>query len=109
MKAREVSSYVLPRVQTWNTSLFDESRKFREKHSDVKVKIYDAWAVFTRVLDEPWSYGFEAVERKDVRWGGDSIWHDHLHPTSAMYQVLADDLYKTLTEQEGPERVNGVV
>jgi len=53
MKARELSSYVLPRVQTWNTSLLDESRKFREKHPDVKVKIYDAWAVFTRVLDEP--------------------------------------------------------
>jgi lysophospholipase L1-like esterase len=56
------------------------------------------YSTVNRVLDEPWTHDFKAVKRKfDLKAGArgeNCIWHDGLHPTSAMYKVLAEDMYK---------------
>jgi lysophospholipase L1-like esterase len=70
--------------------------------------VYDAAGLFNRVLDEPWTHGFKAIERtysgSSRSWEENCIWYDELHPTSAMYKVLAEDLYKELTETNEGEK-----
>jgi lysophospholipase L1-like esterase len=83
----------------WNTKLAEHVKTFKMKHPDITIGIYDAHALFTKVLDNPQEYGFQ-----DAYSSGDSdkyIWKDQLHPTSAMHKVIAADVAKFLTEFEG--------
>ena len=95
------------RIKTWNSTLIEHAQKFSEKHDDVRVRIYDAAAVFTRALDDPKKYGFKDCTSKFMLSDAEEescIWYDDLHPTSAMHKILAADLAKFLTEEEFLER-----
>lgn len=72
---------------------------FRERHSDVSLDVYDVAGLFNDVLDNPAKYGF-----KDAISYGDPekcVWSDILHPTSAMHKVIAADVARFLTVEEG--------
>ena len=95
------------RIKAWNSNLIEYAQKFCEKHDDVRVRIYDAAAVFTRVLDDPKKYGFKDSTSKFMLSDAeeeDCIWYDGFHPTSGMHKILAADLAKFLTEEELLER-----
>jgi phospholipase/lecithinase/hemolysin len=95
------------RIKAWNSNLIEYAQKFSEKHGDVRVRIYDAAALFTRVLDDPKKYGFKDSTSKFMLSDAEEescIWYDDLHPTSAMHKILAADLARFLTEEEFPER-----
>lgn len=50
---------------------------------------FSAHKVFTSLLDSPESLGFP---QSDIEKSGGSIWVDHLHPTSAVHLVVANEL-----------------
>jgi hypothetical protein len=53
----------------------------------IKTFVWDAWAEFTTILDDPTSYGF----RDAVTYGTDAdlFWYNDLHPTSkSNYQIV---------------------
>lgn len=86
------------KIVDWNTKLGEQVSAFKKKHQDITIAIYDAHALFTKVLDNPEEYGFQ-----DAYSNGRSdkyIWMDYLHPTSAMHKVIAADVAKFLTEFE---------
>jgi phospholipase/lecithinase/hemolysin len=82
----------------WNTKLAEHVSAFKKKHPDITIGIYDAHALFTKVLDNPEEYGFQDA----YSYGGSDkyIWRDQLHPTSAMHKIIAADVAKFLTEFE---------
>jgi phospholipase/lecithinase/hemolysin len=87
------------RIDEWNAKLPELAEVFKRAHPGVAIAIYNAHALFTKVLDKPDEYGF-----KDAFSIGDSddkcIWKDELHPTSAMHKVLAADIAEFLTGLE---------
>ena len=58
--------------------------------------IYSSSDTFTRVLGDPISHGFAF---DDVRKEEGGIWYDHLHPTSAMQDIIARDIAQFLSDQ----------
>jgi hypothetical protein len=57
--------------------------------------IYSSYDTFTRVLCDPISHGF--IFEDVTKEGG--IWYDHLHPTSAMHDIIAKDIAQFLGDQ----------
>ena len=51
--------------------------------------IYSSHAFFTRLFDSPEVYGFREA---DVRTRAGRMWVDHIHPTSKVHRLLAQDL-----------------
>jgi len=81
----------------WNRKLAQSVRAFCDSHpEDITAMIYSSYDTFTRVLDEPTSYGFSS---DDIDKEGGAIWHDHLHPTSAMHDLIARDIASFLGDQ----------
>lgn len=58
--------------------------------------VYSSYDTFIRVLDDPESHGFAP---EDVGKKGGAIWHDNLHPTSAMHAIIAKDMALLLNNQ----------
>ncbi|KAF9246887.1 hypothetical protein BU15DRAFT_57848 [Melanogaster broomeanus] len=58
------------------------AQQFAADHADASVMIFSSWDTFTRILDDPASYGFDA----DEPYGG--IWVDSLHPTTKVHDIL---------------------
>lgn len=77
----------------WNIALGETVEAFASKHEDVTVLIYSSHATFTKFLDNPEKYDFTPG---DVRRRGSSVWVDHLHPTSKVHRVVAQDLAEFL-------------
>ena len=81
----------------WNEALAETVRGFAsEDPKEITAMIYSSYDTFTRVLDDPLSHGFALgdVEKEE---GG--IWYDHLHPTSAMHDIIARDIAHFLGDQ----------
>lgn len=98
------------KIQTWNNTLISKSQKFHSTHPDVHIKIYDSFALFNRVIDEPWTYGFKSPNKKFMGSEAreeDCIWYDALHPTTALYKVLTEDLYEVLMLGKEGVGING--
>lgn len=51
--------------------------------------MYSSYALFTKVNEDPAKYGFAP---EDVKKRRGPMWMDHLHPTTKMHKVIADDL-----------------
>jgi len=77
------------RYEKWNTSLRQTMKKFASRHEDVTALLYSSHAMLTKILDNPETYGFP---RGDVRKRAGSIWFDHLHPTSKVHDLIAEDV-----------------
>ncbi|KDQ60958.1 carbohydrate esterase family 16 protein [Jaapia argillacea MUCL 33604] len=84
------------KYETWNTNLRKGIIPFTTKYPEATAMIYSSWDTFNRVLDDPTSFGF--TEQDTVRGGG-AIWVDHIHPTSKMHDIIAQDMAKLLAKQ----------
>ncbi|KAK2466860.1 hypothetical protein APHAL10511_001118 [Amanita phalloides] len=73
----------------WNAALRKAVETFASSHEDVTVLLYSSHATFTKILDNPEEYGFNAG---DVRRREGSVWADHLHPTSKVHRIVAQDV-----------------
>jgi len=73
----------------WNRDLHTAAKRFHAAHPDITALMYSSWKIFDNVFQYPERYGFEA---RDVQRSRGAIWMDHLHPTSKMHGVVADDL-----------------
>ncbi|KAI0065396.1 hypothetical protein BV25DRAFT_1821796 [Artomyces pyxidatus] len=82
----ETSSENFPR---WNAELRSAIQEFFSKYRDITVMVYSAWHTFSRVLDDPTPFDFPADH---VRKAFGKIWYDNLHPTSAMHEIVAQDM-----------------
>ncbi|KAF5373877.1 hypothetical protein D9758_000632 [Tetrapyrgos nigripes] len=73
----------------WNTALQKSLDIFTKSHSDVTLLLFSSFEVFSAILDNPVSYGFQASQIRE-RFG--EIWSDDLHPTSKVHDILATRL-----------------
>ncbi|TFY83058.1 hypothetical protein EWM64_g954 [Hericium alpestre] len=80
----------------WNEELRRAVAAFAASHADVTAMVYSSWATFSRVLDNPAAYGFNP---QDVRVQGGSIWFDHIHPTTRLASIVADEIAHFLAAQ----------
>ena len=77
------------RLLRTNASIFHKD----PEHAGSTILMYSSYALFSNVIAEPEKYGFPPG---DIKRRGGSIWMDHLHPTSKMHKVLADDIEEFL-------------
>ena len=85
--------------EEWNDLLRVHASQFSEAHGEATFLIYSAWGTFTRVLNEPASYGFNPGDEKKQ---GGSIWVDHIHPSSKMHEEIAKDMVSFLSGVQSP-------
>lgn len=81
-------------ITSWNTQLQSSIATFQAKHSDISAFYYDSWSLYTKLLDNPLSYGFT-----DTTIVGGSFWNDAVHPKSKVHQYMAQDLATFLQSQ----------
>ncbi|KAK7054762.1 hypothetical protein VNI00_003225 [Paramarasmius palmivorus] len=86
--------------KSWNNMLQSGALNFAKLHSDATVLLYSSAALFNTVLDDPYSYGFDAAE---IRKGWGKFWHDNLHPTTKVHDILAEDIARFLASVEKKE------
>ncbi|KAG9077487.1 hypothetical protein FS749_010612 [Ceratobasidium sp. UAMH 11750] len=83
-------------ITTWNNQLKTSAAAFQAKHSDVATFYYDSWSLYTKLLDNPSTYGFT-----DVNMTGGSFWIDTIHPRTKVHQYMAADMATFLQSQTG--------
>ncbi|KAG8731251.1 hypothetical protein FRC11_004657 [Ceratobasidium sp. 423] len=81
------------RVDAWNARLKRAAEAFQARRPDVSVFYYDAWALFTELLDNPEKYGFP-----DTTTVGGSFWYDPVHPRTKVHDYMAANLAEFLPE-----------
>jgi len=85
------------KYKDWNEDLADAVSQFANEHpKEITAMIYSAYDTFIRVLRDPISHGFSY---DDAKKEGGGIWFDHLHPTSAMHNIIASDMVQFLGGQ----------
>ncbi|KAJ7106342.1 SGNH hydrolase-type esterase domain-containing protein [Mycena epipterygia] len=85
----KASSDISATYMNWNADLRQSVAKFAAAHPDARILTFSAFDAFTRILDNPKKYGFD---KKDVDTAGGAIWRDHLHPTSKVHKIFAQEL-----------------
>lgn len=68
--------------------------RFAGLHEDSSVFHFSSRDIFTRVMDAPETYGFA---KGDASREGGTIWYDHLHPTSKIHGVIAEEMAEFLS------------
>ena len=86
---------LVSRIEEWNEKLATRSRQFNERFDDISLAIYDAYWVFSSILDNPGKNGFR--DAVSICYEG-CIWHDHIHPTAKVHELLAAGLSTLLNE-----------
>ncbi|KAF8601029.1 hypothetical protein BDV93DRAFT_608395 [Ceratobasidium sp. AG-I] len=81
-------------ITTWNTQLQTYATAFQAKHSDIATFYYDSWSLYTKLLNNPSTYGFT-----DVTTSGGSFWIDTIHVRTKVHQYMAADLATFLQNQ----------
>jgi hypothetical protein len=82
------------RVNRWNEILAIRVKSFKDSHPDIATEIYDANAFFHKVLDTPSDY--ELLGGSSWGKATNHIWYDHLHPSTAMQNMIANDFVEFL-------------
>jgi lysophospholipase L1-like esterase len=77
----------------WNMALHDGIQDFCTRHRDITALLFSSYATFHQILTSPAQYGFSSA---DLGLRGGRIWLDHIHPSSAVHDVLARDLAEFL-------------
>lgn len=77
------------RADQWNELLSSGIADFAEAHEDSTALLFSPAETFDRLLDDPAFCGSDPS-------GGDSMWVDHIHPTSRVHDLLAADLAEFL-------------
>lgn len=83
------------RIDHWNKKLTRHSKAFRKRYPNTSIAIYNAHGIFTDILDNPKSYGF--ADATTICYEG-CIWHDHIHPTAKVQELLTKGLLDLLIE-----------
>lgn len=86
---------LVTRIEEWNEMLATRSKTFHERFADISLAIYDAYGAFNRILDNPTENGFR--DAVSLCYEG-CIWHDHIHPTAKVHELLAAGLSTLLNE-----------
>ncbi|TFK55126.1 hypothetical protein OE88DRAFT_1653789 [Heliocybe sulcata] len=92
--------------KTWNAALRPQAQSFASAHPDATVFIFSAHRTFSRILSDPTSHGFAAIDAV-TPYG--EIWVDQIHPTSRMHDWIAKDFSffldsrKPLKNREGDD------
>ncbi|KAK0459791.1 uncharacterized protein EV420DRAFT_1629173 [Desarmillaria tabescens] len=98
-KSPAVSSYLADSASVsyhdWNSCLAKALGSFASSHPDTTVMLFSSYQTFCSIFDNPVDHGFE---EKDLRKRGGAIWYDHLHPTSAVHDIIAAYLADFLSE-----------
>jgi hypothetical protein len=85
------------RIALWNVELETRVEDFKNTFPGVNATVYDAAAVFNKVLDEPGKYGFQSSLSQGP--SEDCLWYDFLHPNWPMQKILAQDFSEFLVNQ----------
>jgi phospholipase/lecithinase/hemolysin len=80
----------------WNRLLGKAIDAFELKHPYSTAFEFSSHDTFTRILDDPVKFGFK---EEDESAEGGGIWVDHLHPTSAIHAIVAEEIEAFLREQ----------
>ena len=103
-------------VSSWNTRLFSLATNLTRAHPDATVFHFDTHALFNEVMDDPKSYPETAIYKnttdncgayKDLSKKDDFnkkcgiklekyLWHDPLHPTTAVHDAMAAQIAQML-------------
>ncbi|KAJ7872968.1 hypothetical protein B0H13DRAFT_1633694 [Mycena leptocephala] len=83
------SSDISATYMNWNSTLRQSVQNFVSTHPDARVLTFSAFDTFTRILDNPKQYN---IPKKDINRAGGAVWRDHLHPTSKIHEIFAQDL-----------------
>lgn len=81
-------------VLTWNTQLDEAARTFAAAHPDATVLIWSSWQLFTKMFANPSSFGFSEDDLMD----DGAVFVDGLHPTTAVHEIIASQLFDLLAE-----------
>lgn len=73
----------------------EAAKSFSSTHADSSVFLFSSFDLFSTILHDPITYGFEAA---DVKRRGGSVWVDHIHPTSKVHGYIAEAVAKFLTD-----------
>ncbi|KAM6502927.1 hypothetical protein JOM56_002904 [Amanita muscaria] len=96
MLAKSVSDQEKERsiIAGFNDKLQTRIDRFKGNHADVRVWHWDSHTVFTSILDDPTSYGFQ-----DATSYGDNpsyFWGNSYHPGAAAHKIFAMHISDTL-------------
>lgn len=95
-------------IQEWDTALNNSAKRFSAKHSRAQVRVYDAHAILSGILDEPAKYGFKittdycpAYNQPDIdsdyaKYGclplREYFWYNAGHMTTYVHEFLAANI-----------------
>ncbi|KAK7032144.1 hypothetical protein VNI00_013318 [Paramarasmius palmivorus] len=84
-------------IEGFNSKLEAKIEAFRSENSDViTTYFYDSYSGFTKILDDPTSYGFkDATSYGD---GEDIFWGNDYHPSSYAHKYFAEDVAEVLAD-----------
>jgi hypothetical protein len=80
----------------WNQSLVTYVQKFVDSHPDVTAMIWSSADLFTDILDRPAHYQFPRSTELYIEGG--PIWHDHIHPTTRVHDIIAKEFSEFLED-----------
>ena len=81
-------------------------RNFKKDHKGVKTIVYDAFSLFSAILDHPQWYGFKdgtSYTCIGCKNGTGDFWSNNYHPTTDVHERLARDMVANLTVVGWPE------
>ncbi|KAJ7670769.1 hypothetical protein DFH06DRAFT_981106 [Mycena polygramma] len=93
----KATSDISATYMNWNSTLRQSVQDFANAHPDARIITFSALDYFTRILDNPKDYG---IPKKDLTRAGGAVWRDHLHPTSRIHEIFAQDLVAFLKSIE---------
>lgn len=84
-----------PSILAWNAKLREAAEAFANAHADASVGVWSSWALFDRMFADPHAFGFTT---DDVERERGAIFADGLHPTTAVHNIIADELLAFLED-----------
>lgn len=104
-------------VAAWNRNLTSLASAFTQKHSDATAIVFDTFAIFNDMIDNPCTFeqscGFKEVNRfcDYYAFGADEehsndphcdfsineyLWMNDIHPTTQVFSVMAQEIVRAL-------------
>ncbi|KAL0566559.1 hypothetical protein V5O48_015450 [Marasmius crinis-equi] len=81
-------------INTFNSKLASQVSSFKANHTGVTTYIYDSYASFAKILDNPTAYGFR--DNSTYGSGSDIFWGNNYHPSQYAHKYFAQDVAKLL-------------
>ncbi|KLO14732.1 hypothetical protein SCHPADRAFT_825871 [Schizopora paradoxa] len=78
---------------TWNNELRSQGNTFATTNPEASLFIFSSYDLFESILDDPERFGFVP---EDTKKRGGAIWFDHIHPTTKMHKLIAEDIVSYL-------------